>query len=91
MKRLSILQKKRGDLNEAIRLWQAAAERGHLYAFVELAKHYEHKLRDIKTALQWTRSAMVCAQEMEMPAYMRKHWLDEIARRLERLERKDSI
>ena len=55
MKRLSILQKKRGDLKEAIRLWQAAAERGHLYAFIELAKHYEHKLRDIKTALQWTQ------------------------------------
>jgi len=91
VKRLSILQKKRGDLNEAIRLWQAAAERGHLYAFIELAKHYEHKLRDIKTALQWTKSALVCAQEMEMPTYMRKHWLDEIARRLERLERKDSI
>jgi uncharacterized protein YprB with RNaseH-like and TPR domain len=91
VKRLSILQKKRGDLNEAIRLWQAAAERGHLYAFIELAKHYEHKLRDIKAALQWTRSALACAQEMEMPAYMRKHWLDEIARRLKRLERKDSI
>jgi len=91
VKRLSILQKKRGDLNEAIRLWQAAAERGHLYAFIELAKHYEHKLRDIKVALQWTRSALACAQEMEMPAYMRKHWLDEIARRLKRLERKDSI
>ncbi len=91
VKRLSILQKKRGDLNEAIRLWQAAAERGHLYAFVELAKHYEHKLRDIKTALKWTRSAMLCAEKMEMPTYMRKHWLDEIARRLERLERKDSI
>ena len=91
VKRLSILQKKRGDLNEAIRLWQAAAERGHLYAFIELAKHYEHKLRDIKTALQWTRSALICAQEMEMPTYMRRHWLSEIARRLERLERKDGI
>ena len=91
VKRLSILQKKRGDLNEAIRLWQEAAEQGHLYAFVELAKHYEHKLRDIKTALKWTRSAMLCAEKMEMPTYMRKHWLDEIARRLERLERKDSI
>ena len=91
VKRLSILQKKRGDLNEAIRLWEQAAERGHLYAFIELAKHYEHKLRDIKTALKWTRSAMLCVEKMEMPAYMRKHWLDEIARRLERLERKDSI
>ncbi|MCI0549874.1 MAG: ribonuclease H-like domain-containing protein [Anaerolineae bacterium] len=91
VKRLSILQKKRGDMNEAIRLWEESAERGHLYAFVELAKYHEHKSRDIKTALKWTRSAMECAQNVEMPAYMRMHWLDEIAHRLERLERKDSI
>ena len=91
MKRLSILQKKRGDVNEALRLWEEAAERGHLYAFVELAKHYEHKSRDIKSALKWTRSAMERVHNMEMPDYMRKHWLDEITHRLERLERKDSI
>ena len=91
VKRLSILQKKRGDLNNAIRLWEEAAERGHLYAFVELAKHHEHKSRDIKTALKWTRSAMQCAQSMEMPDYMRKHWLEEITHRLERLERKDGM
>ncbi|HKY55939.1 MAG TPA: ribonuclease H-like domain-containing protein, partial [Anaerolineales bacterium] len=90
VKRLSILQKKRGDLNTAIRLWEEAAERGQLYAFVELAKHFEHKSRDIKTALKWTRSALQCAQSMEMPDYMRKHWLDEIAHRLERLGRKGS-
>ena len=91
VKRLSILQKKRGDVNEALRLWEEAAERGHLYAFVELAKHYEHKSRDIKSALKWTRSAMERVHNMEMPDYMRKHWLDEITHRLERLERKDSI
>jgi uncharacterized protein len=89
VKRLSILQKKRGDVNEAIRLWEEAAEQGHLYAFVELAKHYEHKSRDIKTALKWTRSARERAENMEMPGYIRKHWLDEIAHRLERLERKN--
>jgi uncharacterized protein YprB with RNaseH-like and TPR domain len=91
VKRLSILQKKRGDVNEALRLWEEAAERGHLYAFIELAKHYEHKSRDMKSALKWTRSAMKRVHKMEMPDYMRKHWLDEITHRLERLERKDSI
>jgi len=91
VKRLSILQKKRGDLNNAIQLWEEAAERGHLYAFVELAKHHEHKSRDIKTALNWTQSAMQCAQSSEMPDYMRKHWLEEITHRLERLERKDGM
>ncbi|HMD79941.1 MAG TPA: hypothetical protein VKE92_01460, partial [Anaerolineales bacterium] len=82
---------KRGDVNEALRLWEEAAERGHLYAFIELAKHYEHKSRDMKSALKWTRSAMKRVHNMEMPDYMRKHWLDEITHRLERLERKDSI
>lgn len=91
VKRLSILQKKRGDINEAIRLWEEAAERGNLYAFVELAKHHEHNSRDIKTALKWTRSALKRAEKMEMPAYMRKHWLDEIAHRLERLEKKAKL
>jgi uncharacterized protein YprB with RNaseH-like and TPR domain len=88
VKRLSILQKKRGDADEAIRLWEAAAGQGHLYAFIELAKHYEHKERDFKSALKWARSAMKRAQKMELPAYMRKHWLDEIIHRLERLEKK---
>jgi uncharacterized protein YprB with RNaseH-like and TPR domain len=91
VKRLSILQKRRGDFNEATRLWEAAAANGHIYAHIEMAKYYEHKRRDVKTALQWTRSALEHVQHADMPAYIRKHWLGEIAHRLERLERKDSI
>ncbi|HET9906288.1 MAG TPA: ribonuclease H-like domain-containing protein [Anaerolineales bacterium] len=88
VKRLAILQKKRGDMNEALRLWEDAAERGHLYAFLELAKHHEHKSRDVKTAIKWTKLAMKCAKRTDMPEYMRKHWQDEITHRLERLQRK---
>jgi uncharacterized protein YprB with RNaseH-like and TPR domain len=91
VKRLSILQKKRGDMGEAIRLWEAAAERGHLYAFIELAKHYEHKKRDVKSALKWTKSAMKCAEQVDLPVYMRKFWITEIERRMERLKRKAGI
>src|SRR6266487_5408198 len=91
VKRLSILQKKRGDFNEAIRLWEAAAANGHIYAHIEMAKYYEHKCRDVKTALQWTRSALEHLERAELSAYIRKHWLEEIDHRLTRLERKDSI
>ena len=91
VKRLSILQKRRGDFNEALRLWEAAAANGHIYAHIEMAKYYEHKGRDVKTALQWTRSALEHVQQADLPAYMRKHWLAEITHRMERLERKDSI
>ena len=91
VKRLSSLQKRRGDFSEALRLWEQAAANGHIYAHIEMAKYYEHKCRDVKTALQWTRSALEHAEYDELPAYIRKHWLDEIHHRLRRLERKDSI
>jgi len=91
VKRLSILQKKRGDIGEAIRLWEAAAEQGHLYAFIELAKHYEHKERDVNSALKWTKSAMMRVEEIDLPVYMRKFWMTEIEHRMERLKRKAGI
>jgi uncharacterized protein YprB with RNaseH-like and TPR domain len=91
VRRLSILQKRRGDYGEALRLWESAAANGHIYAHIELAKYYEHKCRDVKTALYWTRSALEHVQQADLPAYIRKHWLQEIAHRLGRLERKDSI
>jgi tetratricopeptide (TPR) repeat protein len=43
VKRLSILQKRRGDFEQAIRLWEKAATEGHIYAHIEMAKYYEHK------------------------------------------------
>ncbi|MDD2923427.1 MAG: ribonuclease H-like domain-containing protein, partial [Anaerolineales bacterium] len=91
VKRLSILQKKRGDAEEALKLWKKSAGRGHIYAHIELAKYYEHKERNAKTALKWAKSARKEAERAELPAYIRKHWLAEIDHRLERLERKAGL
>jgi uncharacterized protein YprB with RNaseH-like and TPR domain len=91
VKRLSILQKKRGDVDQALRLWEQAAVKGHIYAHIELAKYYEHKKRDAKTAIEWTQSAHKEAERADLPAYIRKHWLDEIDHRLARLERKAGL
>ena len=91
VKRLSILQKRRGDFEEAIRLWEKAAAEGHIYAHIEMAKYYEHKRRDVNSAIEWTRSALEHAQQDDLAPYVRRHWLDEITHRLERLERKKSI
>ena len=91
VKRLSILQKKRGDDDEALRLWKQAAEKGHIYAHIELAKYYEHKKRDPKTSLKWAKSARKEAERADLPVYIRKHWLDEIDHRLARLERKGGL
>ncbi|NWG34775.1 MAG: ribonuclease H-like domain-containing protein [Chloroflexi bacterium] len=91
VKRLSILQKRRGDLEEAVRLWEAAARRGHLYAFIELAKFYEHTQRDVKQALKWTRAALKQVEKSDLPAYVRRHWQEDIAHRMERLNHKAGI
>lgn len=91
VRRLSILQKRRGDMEEAVRLWEKSAKRGHLYAFIELAKYHEHKRRDPKSAMKWAKSALKLVEKIDMPAYMRKHWTEEIGHRMERLKRKAGI
>jgi uncharacterized protein YprB with RNaseH-like and TPR domain len=91
VKRLSILQKKRGDMDQALSLWERAAEQGHIYAYIELAKYYEHKLRDVKSSLKWTRSARKAVERSDLPGYVRKHWLAEIDHRLARLQNKAGL
>jgi uncharacterized protein YprB with RNaseH-like and TPR domain len=91
VKRLSILQKKRGDVDKALALWKSAAKKGHIYAHIELAKYYEHKLRDAKNSIKWAKSARAEAEKADLPAYVRTHWLNEIDHRLERLARKAGL
>jgi uncharacterized protein YprB with RNaseH-like and TPR domain len=90
VKRLSILQKRRGDFEEAVRLWETAAANGHIYAHIEMAKYYEHKCRDAQMALKWTRSALEHVERADLAVYMRKYWQEEIIHRLARLEKKVS-
>jgi hypothetical protein len=86
VQRLAVLQKRRGDFEQAVPLWEKAAADGHIYAFVELAKFYEHKRRDPAVALDWTRLALKRMKGLDMPGYVRKHWEQELRHRRDRLE-----
>lgn len=88
VRRLSALQRRRGDMETALRLWEQAATEGHIYAHIELAKYFEHARRDPNAALQWTLSAMQHVKTADLPGYMRKHWLEELEHRLQRLKGK---
>jgi hypothetical protein len=90
VERLSHLQKRRGDLDEAVRLWEQAAAQGHIYAHVELAKHNEHRLRDYASALRWTESALELVKTSDQPAYVKKHWKEDLSHRKERLKQRRS-
>ncbi len=88
VQRLSQLQKRRGDIETAVGLWERAAERGHVYAHVELAKYYEHQRCNYPEAMKWTRSAMVLVSTLDVPRFIYNHWMEELTHRLERLEGK---
>lgn len=87
IRRLSILQKKRGDFNKAVELWHSAAEKGHIYAHIELAKFYEHRAREKTTALEWALKCQGMLEQIDMADYEKKYWRGEIEKRVERLRR----
>lgn len=86
--RLSVLQKKRGDLESAVGLWEQAAAQGHIYAHVELAKHYEHRQRNYVEAHRWAAGVLEQVKKGEFPLYVREHWQAELEHRLKRLDGK---
>jgi hypothetical protein len=83
--RLSVLQKRRGDLEQAVGWWEQAAGQGHVYACIELAKHYEHRRRDYLEAQKWVEAALALVNSDSLPVYMRQHWQTELEHRLIRL------
>jgi uncharacterized protein len=88
LQRLSFVYKHREEHVQAILLWEEAAQNGKLYAFVELAKLYEHTLGDLEQALDWTKQAIKCIEKSSFPTYERSFWQPELEHRLERLNRK---
>jgi uncharacterized protein YprB with RNaseH-like and TPR domain len=88
IQRLSRLQKRRGDMETAVRLWERAAGQGHIYAHVELAKYHEHQRRDYPEALKWTFRAVELVGTLDIPRYMYNHWMEELEHRKTRLAEK---
>jgi len=60
---LSLIYKRAGRWEDACRLWQTMTQRreGGIFAWVELAKYYEHSARDADAALFWVDG---CLQEL---------------------------
>jgi hypothetical protein len=69
-------------------LWRGAAGTRQVYAFVELAKYYEHRARDYAEAIAQTRAALAIVTAADFPRDARTQWLGELEHRLARLERK---
>jgi len=88
VRRLSFAHKRRGNLEEATALWRTATQAGQLYAYIELAKFYEHRRRDYAEATRWTEGAVALVQHAELPRHARSRTVAELTHRLKRLQRK---
>ena len=88
LERFSFLLKRNGDWEAALTLWMQAAENQALYAFEELAKFYEHQVKDFATARAWTNKALIVLKEHAFPAYEYNFWFEKFKHRLGRLERR---
>lgn len=88
VRRYSYLQRRRGEMSAAIELWQSAANTRQVYAFVELAKFYEHKARDYAEAIEQTCAALAIVKASDFPKDARRQWVKDLEHRLARLETK---
>jgi uncharacterized protein YprB with RNaseH-like and TPR domain len=87
VQRLSFIKKRNGDYETALTLWKQAAGEGQIYAYVELAKYYEHQAREIENALYWTQGALQIVSAPSCPFYLRQEWQDDLEHRQARLLR----
>lgn len=87
-RRLAVAQRRRGDLTAALDTWRLAAEGRQIYAHVELAKYYEHQVRDYREAARWTQAALDLINAPHFSRYERRQWLADLQHRLARLQRK---
>ncbi len=88
IKRFSFLLKRNQDWQGAIDLWRKAADHQDLYAFVELAKYYEHQTKDLVEAQQWTLKGIKALKAHHTPVYQYNLWKEDLDHRLKRLNRR---
>ena len=62
VRRLSYLQRRRGQTVAALELWRRAAGAQQVYAHEALAKFYEHEMKEYGEALRWTEAALAVAE-----------------------------
>ncbi len=86
--RLSFIHKRRGEMPIALKLWQEAAAKRHIYAHVELAKFYEHHTHNYHQAAHWTQTALALVNLPQSPRVERHRYRPELEYRLARLQRK---
>ncbi|TRO57019.1 hypothetical protein E2P64_05590 [Candidatus Bathyarchaeota archaeon] len=90
--RLALIYKRNGNFSDALPLWEQAADNEYLPAYVEIAKYYEHRQKENKTAQKWTNAAINLVTDLlsrnSISHYESSHWLSELEHRQNRIRAK---
>jgi uncharacterized protein len=85
---LGFLKKKQHVWNEAVEHWEKAAKYNDVESCIELAKYYEHKVKNFILALEWTNKAKIFLSQVTA-MNLSKHNIEvKILHRKKRLLRK---
>ncbi len=76
------MQRRNENWSVAVKYWHLAAEQNHLPAMVELAKYYEHQVKNVQQAMQWLERIK------QYDPVKRSLLKDDLQKRALRLERK---
>lgn len=90
--KLSTICKRECDWDEAMRLYEQMIRRGEggTKPYVELAKICEHRLRDARRAMAYTRAAMDRVEQMRLLGRFEPKQIEELKKREARLRKKIS-
>jgi uncharacterized protein YprB with RNaseH-like and TPR domain len=88
LERFAQLYRRQEKWENAVNLWKRAADHKYLEAHIELAKYYEHHLRDYDQAILWTQVALELVLETEFNPFIRKTLTIDLQKRMDRLKKK---
>lgn len=88
--KLAKLYKRSGNWDKAAALWEINGNNGDVEACIELAKYYEHTLRDVPNAFVWTHLAEANLERSTIVRYKKKAIQSELKVRKLRLEKRMS-
>jgi uncharacterized protein YprB with RNaseH-like and TPR domain len=88
LKKCSLLYKRRAEWDKAIWCWKKGVEAADIEAYFELAKYFEHRIKDLSLALKFTIEAEKLLYTNNMSPIRRNHYSMDIIKRKSRLYQK---
>jgi TPR repeat protein len=88
LKRVAAINKRNENHENALQFWQKASKQGDIDSSIEIAKYYEHYVRDYVIALRWAEIAGSTLAERGYHNYQDRQNRKEIDKRITRLKQK---